>query len=383
MENQIVNSDMDSVGMSNTNLENPDVSVIIPVYNVEEFIKEFLESVTCQKFVNIEIILIDDGSTDNSAAICEEYSKIDSRIIFICQENKGVSVSRNHGIDIARGKYITFADPDDILSLVFCETVNNNVEDSDFVIFNADYLDENGEHASEWRAPDKFYLTGNDVDELKIFLFRRGNDSKDYLLMGEYFIPFMGTSWAKVYKRDILEKFNIRFLPGVHPAEDVLFNFDYLTHCDKVGIFNIPIYKYRTRASSSTHSARYDRYENMNKCFTYLQKNYLLDDALSIEFKKAIYVHLFRHLWFVLSKQTFNKDCYPYYRDSKREFIAQRHTKMCRDIVSNVDASMLSKKMRIMYLLYRKNLPMVMILVRRIYDELKKGRKVIYRIGRL
>lgn len=90
-------------------------SVVVPVYNVEAYISETIESIITQSCQNIEIILINDGSTDNSGIICESYAKIDSRIIVIHQRNSGVSAARNRGIDLAKGEYICFVDGDDTI----------------------------------------------------------------------------------------------------------------------------------------------------------------------------------------------------------------------------------------------------------------------------
>ena len=89
------------------------VSIIIPAYNCEKYIFECLESVINQTYSNLEIIIIDDGSTDNTSEICQRFEKIDNRIIYTWQENSGVSKARNKGIDLAKGKYIVFIDADD------------------------------------------------------------------------------------------------------------------------------------------------------------------------------------------------------------------------------------------------------------------------------
>lgn len=97
------------------------ISIIIPVYNVEEYLRQCIESVIGQTYNNIEIILVDDGSTDNSGSICDEYREKDSRIIVLHKENGGLSDARNTGINIATGKYITFIDSDDYISADMCQ----------------------------------------------------------------------------------------------------------------------------------------------------------------------------------------------------------------------------------------------------------------------
>ena len=91
----------------------PVLSIIVPVYNVEKYLARCIDSILAQTFTDFELILVDDGSTDNSGEICDEYAGKDPRIIVIHKENGGVSSARNHGLDIARGEYITFVDSDD------------------------------------------------------------------------------------------------------------------------------------------------------------------------------------------------------------------------------------------------------------------------------
>ncbi|HJA50079.1 MAG TPA: glycosyltransferase, partial [Candidatus Fusicatenibacter intestinipullorum] len=98
-------------------IEKVKISVIIPVYNVEKYLKRCLDSVINQTYKNLEIILIDDGSTDNSGKICDEYAQKDERIIVIHKENGGVSSARNKGLDICIGDYISFIDSDDWINL--------------------------------------------------------------------------------------------------------------------------------------------------------------------------------------------------------------------------------------------------------------------------
>ena len=107
--------------------KNPLVSIIVPVYNNEKYLRQCLDSITNQTFKDIEIILVDDGSTDNSASICEEYAKEDSRVVFIHSENKGVSNARNIGIDKSKGKFIMFCDSDDWLENDYIESHYDNI----------------------------------------------------------------------------------------------------------------------------------------------------------------------------------------------------------------------------------------------------------------
>ena len=95
------------------------ISVIVPVYNVEEYLEECLESIQNQTYTNFEVILVNDGSTDNSKEFCERYCKQDTRFHLLNQENQGQSAARNHGVTASKGELITFVDSDDVLSIKY------------------------------------------------------------------------------------------------------------------------------------------------------------------------------------------------------------------------------------------------------------------------
>ena len=99
-------------------------SIIVPVYNVEEYLEECLESIQKQTYTDIEVILVNDGSTDGSKEICESYCQMDSRFKLINQENKGQSAARNNGVSVSTGEYITFVDSDDVISSKYVEILN-------------------------------------------------------------------------------------------------------------------------------------------------------------------------------------------------------------------------------------------------------------------
>lgn len=134
-------------GIFDMNLMLPKISVIVPVYNVESYVSKCIESIINQSYNNLEIIIINDGSTDNSGAICECYSKRDNRIILINQEHQGIAMTRNNALDIASGDYIGFVDSDDwIVSDMFYTLYNNSVTyNADISMCNFYYIRQNGE----------------------------------------------------------------------------------------------------------------------------------------------------------------------------------------------------------------------------------------------
>ena len=120
------------------NVNSPIISVIIPIYNVEEFLPKCIDSVLNQTLKNVEIILVDDGSTDNSSIICDEYALLDNRITVIHKKNEGLSASRNIGIDVAKGNYLAFVDSDDWIEESMFEIMYNTIvtNDADMVVCN-------------------------------------------------------------------------------------------------------------------------------------------------------------------------------------------------------------------------------------------------------
>ena len=118
-------------------MDNPLISVIVPVYNVEPYLRKCLDSIVNQTYKNLDIILVDDGSTDNSGAICDEYTQKDDRIIVIHQANAGQSAARNAALDTMRGEYVMFVDSDDWLEIEACETSLASIIDhhADIVCF--------------------------------------------------------------------------------------------------------------------------------------------------------------------------------------------------------------------------------------------------------
>ena len=176
---------------------NDKISIILPVYNVEKYLNKCIDSILNQTYKNFELIIIDDGSTDNSSTICDSY-KNDSRVIVIHQDNKGLSVARNKGIDMSTGNYITFIDSDDYIDSKYIEILYNIISNnnSDIVMCNKIEFKEN-----------------TNIKENIIYDYNEEVLSKEetykrmVLLQGITF-----TSWAKMYKKEIFN--NNKYLEG-------------------------------------------------------------------------------------------------------------------------------------------------------------------------
>lgn len=224
------------------------ISIVIPVYNVEKYLSRCLESILSQSLKEIEIIIVNDGSTDNSLEICRNYQQKDSRIIIIDKKNEGVSVARNTGIENASGKYIGFVDPDDWIEKNMYENMYNTIEKFECSIAFCNY--------------SKDSRLGSTIKTLKFnkdFLGKLDiiNDLIANMIGMEDILPkyyyVMGCVWRCLYRRDFIEKFNLRFVPGITIMEDLLFSVQALVYCDKACIDHGVYYHYMKNKSSSLH----------------------------------------------------------------------------------------------------------------------------------
>lgn len=220
-------------------------SVIIPVYNVAPYLRNCLNSVLAQTYSNLEIILVNDGSTDGSEEICLEYAEKDSRVQVISKENGGLHSARNAGLDRACGDYIWFVDSDDYVAENLAEIVRPLMREYDFcgfeyMIKNEDGTTENHDQANVIR---KFDLS---TEEKKRQFFHR-------------IFFYHGTgweAWGRVFRREIIEKYHLRFWDTKEIfAEDHGFTFQYLLHADKIIQLPDILYFYQIRRGSIMNQA--------------------------------------------------------------------------------------------------------------------------------
>lgn len=215
----------------------PKVSVIIPVYKVEPWIKECMNNLINQSLREIQIICVDDGSPDKCGAILDEYAKNDNRILVIHQQNQGVQKARNAGIEKATGEYITFVDSDDYIQLDAYKVAYNSAkkDDVDILEFRKRIFDD---------GKDNHVIKNNDYSEGKILT------KKDYWQThpGNYV-------WDKLFKYEIIKKDNIKFTPGIKPADDTCFAYMAVGRAKKIKVIPTKLYNYRIRDGAITKMA--------------------------------------------------------------------------------------------------------------------------------
>lgn len=216
----------------------PIVSVIVPVYKVEKYIKKCVNSIVNQTHKDLEIILVDDGSPDKSGAICDRLAKKDSRIRVIHKENGGVSSARNAGIEAAKGEYICFVDSDDWLPENAIELLINKLreDNSDFCVGEADCV------AIRYNSK---------LEKLTNMCFNEENFHKVVELD-----KLLRSPWAKIFKTDIIIDNNIRFILGISYSEDAIFVWNYLACCNRISSISATTYYY-SLLNSDNASAKY------------------------------------------------------------------------------------------------------------------------------
>ena len=238
------------------------VSIIIPAYNIEKYIEESILSSINQTLKEIEIIIINDGSTEKTEEIIKKYKKIDNRIKLIDQKNQGVSIARNNGLEVARGKYIYFLDGDDWIeneALNECYNIAENLE-IDIIHFNSLKIEE------KTKIKNFSYVKGTNLDENKIYI-------------GEEFVEeccnkniFRGEVWFNFIKRELIENLKLKFYPGIS-YEDILFTMKLQNSNYKIKYLNKIFHNYRIREKSITQSKfSFDKYESKFLIFNELKK---------------------------------------------------------------------------------------------------------------
>lgn len=241
------------------------ISVIVPVYNVETYLRKCIDSILSQSMADIEILLVDDGSTDSSGRICDEYAQKDNRIRVIHKDNGGLSDARNAGIEAAKGAWIGFVDSDDYIAPDMYETLYRALlqEDADLSICNVTYVDENDAEIPERNT---FRPVKDEILSMEGAFGKLGSKS-GYIFVAACF---------KLYRRQLFE--SLRFQKG-KIIED-----EYIVHhvfgsCKKIVCVSKPLYYYRQRAHSIMNAdynvARLDGVEAYADRLDFLQQRHL------------------------------------------------------------------------------------------------------------
>ena len=235
------------------------VSVIIPVYNCENYIDKCIKSILFQSYKNIEIIIVNDGSLDNTEEIIKKYILFDKRIKYFTQENLGPSIARNKGIENASGEYLVFVDSDDSINKLYLEKLLNKIKSDNYDIACCGYIDESKYGVV---SLNDFWKNKDSLDKQEFL---------DCLFNG-----VGGVLWGKILRRDIIVQNKIRMNPKIFMSEDLIFILEYCKYSNKFGVINENLYYYN-RLNKNSISSNID--------ISYLENYILLVNEIKAKLK--------------------------------------------------------------------------------------------------
>ncbi len=275
------------------------ISIVIPVYNAEKYLSRCMDSILNSSLKDFEVILVDDGSTDHSPALCEDYKKRDRRVKVFHQENKGVSAARNAGIDACTGEWVLFVDADDFISPVFLSLVAKDEHQGfDLLLFElADSFPENIPSSS---LQENRYL-GSELNKLVERILVPGQLTKKGRLD-------FRTPCARAYKRKILFERSLRFSPDIAIGEDLLFNLEYQLFAASCLYLPIPVYHYDIREGSSSHRFRPGLWQNHLKLLAAAEAALKKSGRFPL-LGVSFYSYALENLTYVLIQEIFHPDC--------------------------------------------------------------------------
>lgn len=259
------------------------VSIVLPVYNVEKYLTQCLDSIANQTFKDFECICVNDGSTDNSLKILQEYAQKDERFKIITQENKGLSGARNTGIKNTNTEYITFIDSDDWILNDYIEklyTIAITYNNSDIVA-----------------AQHKIYFEKENKYETYLNAAKINNIKKDNLTLSTIFkiVDMSRNVWNKIYKTEFIKKINLCFFENVYSGEDYAFNILSFIYAKNFIFIDDFLYVYRKRDESLTANSgkiRIETFKSFIKVIEELVKRKFDDKELSSIYIKLISYHM-------------------------------------------------------------------------------------------
>ena len=299
-----------------TNIKNTDslplVSVVVPIYNVKKFLKDCFSSIVTQTYKNLEIILVDDGSTDESGDLADELASTDNRAVVIHKENGGLSSARNAGIKKATGEFITFIDSDDIIHNEFVEVLIRNL-----LLYNADVAQcNNSRNRSHLGTSNRSIsvLTGEEA----------------FVKMMNYKI-ISPTAWAKIYRKDLFDNKSLLFAVG-RMHEDTASLYKIIYQAKKIVVVPDVMYWYRYNANSIMNANYTKRhYESVYKYFNELDK-FIEKNRINID-PKLVKRHKMMRMASIIDKMAIrHMDQEPDFKEAKRLFYV--YSKGQRDITS-------------------------------------------------
>jgi len=253
-------------------LDNPLISIIVPIYNVEQYLQKCIVSIVSQTYSNLEIIMVDDESPDSCPRICDDWAKRENRIKVIHKKNEGLGLARNSGLDLASGDYVVFVDSDDYLHedmvMILYESLKRMKSDTVFCGLNR--VDENGRIQSIPSFYDNMTFKNDEIIE-NVLLEMIGSRPEDLEDANLYM-----SVWHALYSMNIINKYNVRF-PSERKvmSEDLAFHIDYLRRSSSVSYIRDCLYFYRINLNSLS------RVFDDNRFYRHKELFYIISQKLS------------------------------------------------------------------------------------------------------
>lgn len=321
----------------------PRLSVVVPVYNVEKYIGEMIESLQNQTLRDLQIILVDDGSPDRSGAICDEYAAKDERITVIHKPNGGVGAARNDGLDAATGEWIVFCDSDDWVELDAFEKLVNAGEaaNADVVFGDANLV--YGEHVQKARFYKNEFVTD---DRGRIDQLIAADFSRSYCFDPDDGGPAFGYGgpWNKLVRRQLMLDHNIRFdlrVKGIF--DDILYTAYIFAAAERVAYVHVPVYNYRQLGSSITHSYKANLLE-INEAIFVSWQEFMERYGKDGRFLKPYYANVIRRFKSTLGLYFFSKKNQKPFRAQCKELKALMVSEPYCTAIKEVDKGKLHNK---------------------------------------
>lgn len=270
-------------------VKQPLISIIIPVYNASEHLEQCLESVLGQSYQALQVLCIDDLSTDNSLEILYRYAQIDERIKVITKQNEGVSLARNLALDNICGEYVLFVDSDDWIDLHTCEIAMDCALKEDYDVVMWTYTRERQGESLDKRIYEKDVAFGSQM-EVRDKLHRRMVGILDDELSRPEDADALCTVWGKLYRADVIQKNKIRFydIRKIGTYEDGLFNLDFFFYASSAMFINKPLYHYRRTVSSSVTNSYNSELRNQWKRLFCILADYIVEHRLGENYEQAL-----------------------------------------------------------------------------------------------
>jgi len=265
------------------------ITIIVPVYNVEKYLEECIKSLMNQTYSNIQIILVNDGSTDCSGEICDKFKQIDERIEVIHKKNEGLGFARNTGLEYVRGKYVTFIDSDDYADRDLIERLYISIKENnaDTCIGGFKRVNDNGKIMYKERYKRVIYQNKEIIDELLPRMLGSSPEKSDAVRM---------SVWNVLYSTEIIRNNSLKFpSEREYISEDIIFDIEYYSKSQKCCLIDSCAYNYRINNTSLTQSYKKDRFEKSKFLYNQLInkiEEYRLGDKAIIRLQRQYFVNI-------------------------------------------------------------------------------------------